>query len=64
MTRNINIETLTEKINGTLHGNKNYKSQEGFTGTFTTLNDAVEGDIEIRHWINGKGVEIANIKVL
>ncbi|MBX7076848.1 MAG: UDP-N-acetylmuramyl peptide synthase [Methanobacteriaceae archaeon] len=62
MTRNINIETLTEKINGTLHGNKNYKSQEGFTGTFTTLNDAVEGDIVIRHWINGKGVEIANNK--
>lgn len=62
MSKNIKIETLTQKINGTLHGAKNYKSPQGFNGSFTTLNDAQEGDIVIRHKINGKGVEIANNK--
>ncbi len=62
MTKNIKIEDLTQKINGTLYGNNDYKSLEGFTGSFTTLNSAKKGDIVIRHKINGKGVEIANKK--
>ena len=56
MTKNIKIEDLTQKINGTLYGNNDYKSLEGFTGSFTTLNSAKKGDIVIRHKINGKGV--------
>ncbi len=34
-----------------------------FTGRFTFLNDAVEGDIVIRHKINGKGVELQQVKI-
>ena len=55
------IKKLAENINGTIHGSTEYKTQN-ITGVFTTLNDAKEGDIVIRHWINGKGVEIANNK--
>ena len=56
------IEELAQAIGGEIHGSSKYKSPEGFTGIFETLNEAVEGDIVIRHWINGKGVEIANDK--
>ena len=57
----INMEKLAENINGTIYGDSKYKT-DNLTGVFTTLNDADEGDIVIRHWINGKGVEIANNK--
>ena len=56
------IEELSQAIGGEIHGSCEYKSPKGFTGIFETLNEAVEGDIVIRHWINGKGVEIANDK--
>ena len=56
------IEELAQAIGGEIHGSCEYKSPKGFTGIFETLNEAVEGDIVIRHWINGKGVEIANDK--
>lgn len=56
------IEELAQAIGGEIHGSCEYNSPKGFTGIFETLNEAVEGDIVIRHWINGKGVEIANDK--
>lgn len=56
------IEELAQAIGGEIHGSRKYKSPNGFTGIFETLNEAVEGDIVIRHWINGKGIEIANDK--
>ena len=55
------IKKLAENINGTIYGNTDYKTKN-ITGVFTTLNDAKEGDIVIRHWVNGKGVEIAENK--
>ena len=56
------LKDLAESLGGTIYGNSDYKSPNGFTGIFETLNEAIEGDIVIRHWINGKGVEIANDK--
>lgn len=56
------IGDLAESLEGKLYGNDSYNSPNGFTGIFETLNEAVEGDIVIRHWINGKGVEIAKEK--
>ena len=61
LEKDLTIKQLSDKINGTIHGSQSYKSEK-ITGVFTTLNDAKEGDIVIRHWINGKGVEIANQK--
>ena len=56
------IDQLADSIGGKIYGSNNYKPSTGFTGIFETLNEAQEGDIVIRHWINGKGVEIANDK--
>ena len=56
------IDQLADSIDGKIYGSENYKPSTGFTGIFETLNEAQEGDIVIRHWINGKGVEIANDK--
>lgn len=53
------IQELVDAINGTLVGNDEFFSIDGFTGKFTFLNDAHTGDIVIRHWINGKGIEMA-----
>ncbi|WP_299525382.1 Mur ligase family protein [uncultured Methanobrevibacter sp.] len=53
------IQDLTNFINGNIIGKNDFFDNNGFTGRFTFLNDAVEGDIVIRHKINGKGVEIA-----
>lgn len=55
----MNIQDLVNSINGTLVGNDEFFSIDGFTGKFTFLNDAHTGDIVIRHWINGKGIEMA-----
>ena len=56
------INQLADSIGGVIYGSNDYKPSNGFTGIFETLNEAQEGDIVIRHWINGKGVEIANDK--
>lgn len=56
------INQLADSIGGVIYGSNDYKTSNGFTGIFETLNEAQEGDIVIRHWINGKGVEIANDK--
>ena len=53
------IQELTEAIEGKLIGNDEFFSIDGFTGKFTFLNDAHTGDIVIRHWINDKGIEMA-----
>ena len=55
----MDIHNLANSINGKIFGNDNFFSNQDFTGRFTLLNDAAEGDIVIRHWINGKGIEIA-----
>ena len=55
----MNIQDLVNSINGELVGNDEFFSIDGFTGKFTFLNDAHTGDIVIRHWINGKGIEMA-----
>ena len=53
------INDLAESVEGKLVGNDEFFSIDGFTGKFTFLNDAHTGDIVIRHWINGAGVEMA-----
>lgn len=55
----MNIQDLANSIDGEIFGNNNFFLNQDFTGRFTLLNDAVNGDIVIRHWINGKGIEIA-----
>lgn len=57
-----NINELAGFIEGKIIGNSDYFTDDGFTGRFTLLNDASSGDIVIRHWINGKGIEIASSK--
>ncbi|MCC7554487.1 MAG: UDP-N-acetylmuramyl peptide synthase [Methanobacteriaceae archaeon] len=61
-TRNFSLEDLNQSIQGKIFGSFNFFNSDGFTGLFTVLNDAKEGDIVIRHWINGKGIEIAKNK--
>ena len=56
------INDLANSINGRIVGNDNFFLNQDFTGRFTLLNDSLEGDIVIRHWINGKGIEIAASK--
>ena len=53
----MNIHDLAKSVEGKIIGNDEFFND--FTGRFTFLNDAGQGDIVIRHWINGKGVEIA-----
>jgi len=53
------INDLVEAVEGKLVGNDEFFSIDGFTGRFTFLNDAHTGDIVVRHWINGKGIEMA-----
>ena len=53
----MNINDLADSIEGKIIGNDDFYN--GFTGRFTFLNDAKKGDIVIRHWIDGNGVEIA-----
>lgn len=60
----MNIQDLSNFIEGTIVGKDDFFDDKGFTGRFTFLNDAVEGDIVIRHKINGKGIEIAASKNL
>nr|WP_294998307.1 Mur ligase family protein [uncultured Methanobrevibacter sp.] len=56
------LEDICELVNaveGKIVGNDEFFSIDGFTGRFTFLNDAHTGDIVIRHWINGTGIEMA-----
>ena len=55
----MHIQDLLNSINGKIIGNNQFFSDNEFTGRFTFLNDAGEGDIVIRHWINGKGIQMA-----
>lgn len=57
-----NINELASSVEGKIVGNSDYFFNKGFIGRFTLLNDATKGDIVIRHWINGKGIEIAASK--
>ncbi len=56
----LDIDSLLDSIDGKIIGSNNFKTP--FTGNFTFLNEAKKGDIVIRHWINGKGIEIADSK--
>ena len=53
------IDDLVEFVEGKLVGNDDFFSIDGFSGRFTFLNDAHTGDIVIRHWIDGTGIEMA-----
>ena len=53
------IDELADSINGKIIGNNNFFLNQEFTGRFTFINDSTKGDIVIRHWINGKGIEMA-----
>ena len=50
----ITANYLAKKVNGRLIG-----IEKPIKGIFTFLNSAKSGDVVIRHWIDGKGVEIA-----
>lgn len=56
----MDIQNLASSINGKIKGADDFFTD--FTGRFLFLNNAYKGDIVIRHWINGKGVEIAASK--
>lgn len=56
------IDDLVEFVEGKLVGNDDFFSIDGFSGRFTFLNDAHTGDIVIRHWIDGTGIEMAFTK--
>ncbi|MCQ2964646.1 MAG: UDP-N-acetylmuramyl peptide synthase, partial [archaeon] len=60
--KTFSISELAEAIDGKVYGLNDFYCQSGFNGIFQTLNEAVSGDIVIRHWINEKGVEIAKDK--
>ncbi|MEE1157038.1 MAG: Mur ligase family protein [Methanobrevibacter sp.] len=53
------IDELANSINGKTVGYDDFYLNQDFTGRFTLLNDATNGDIVTRHWVNGKGIEIA-----
>ena len=55
----IDFDNLVKQVEGRAVGNDDFFSIDGFTGRFTFLNDAHTGDVVIRHWINGTGVEMA-----
>ena len=55
----IDFDDLVKQVEGRAVGNDDFFSIDGFTGRFTFLNDAHTGDVVIRHWINGTGVEMA-----
>ncbi|WP_406535911.1 Mur ligase family protein [Methanobrevibacter sp.] len=55
----MDFDDLVKQVEGRAVGNDDFFSIDGFTGRFTFLNDAHTGDVVIRHWINGTGVEMA-----
>ena len=58
----MDIQDLANSINGKIFGNDSFFNNQDFTGRFTLLNDSDKGDIVVRHWINAKGIEIAESK--
>lgn len=56
----LNIQELANSIAGEIIGSDKFLTE--FTGRFLFLNNAEQGDIVIRHWINDKGIEIAKSK--
>ena len=50
---------LVRAVEGEIVGNDEFFSIDGFTGKFTFLNNAHTGDIVIRHWIDGTGIQMA-----
>ena len=61
-TKNIELDDINDVLNsveGRIVGNNEFFSIDGFTGRFTFLNDAHTGDIVVRHWIDGTGIEMA-----
>jgi len=55
--KELKASKIASKIDGILKG-----PDTAIKGIFNFLNDAKEGDVVIRHWINEKGVEIAASK--
>ena len=53
------IYDLANCVEGKIIGNDDFFSIDGFTGKFTFLNEAHTGDIVIRHWIDGTGIQMA-----
>ncbi|MDR2831009.1 MAG: UDP-N-acetylmuramyl peptide synthase [Methanobrevibacter sp.] len=58
----LNINSIAEAVSGRIIGNNFESIDKEFIGLFTVLDSAKEGDIVIRHWINEKGVKMANEK--
>lgn len=58
----MDISNLASKVDGKIVGFNDYYNDEGFIGKFTFLGNANPGDIVIRHWVDGKGIEIAASK--
>ena len=58
----MNISQLLSNVEGELIGSDDFYLISDFNGKFTFLNDANQGDIVIRHWINGEGIKIAYTK--
>lgn len=54
------MDIFLNSIKGKLVGYDNFKTP--FTGRFTFLGNSKKGDIVIRHWIDERGIEIANSK--
>ncbi len=50
----ITTSNLARKVNGKLIG-----PEKSINGIFTFLNQANSGDVVVRHWVDGKGIEIA-----
>ncbi|MBO7718992.1 MAG: hypothetical protein J6S29_02450 [Methanosphaera sp.] len=57
MKNSIKASELTKIVEGKLYG-----EDTDLNGLFTFLNKASDNDIVIRHWINAKGIQIANDK--
>ncbi|MDR2624205.1 MAG: UDP-N-acetylmuramyl peptide synthase [Methanobrevibacter sp.] len=62
MNMRLSVNSIAEAVSGRVIGNNFKGTDKEFSGLFTVLNSAKEGDIVIRHWINEKGVRMANEK--
>ncbi|MDR2873464.1 MAG: UDP-N-acetylmuramyl peptide synthase [Methanobrevibacter sp.] len=58
----LTINSITKSISGRVIRSNTKNNNQEFSGLFTVLDSAKKGDIVIRHWINGKGIKIANEK--
>ncbi|MDR3290972.1 MAG: UDP-N-acetylmuramyl peptide synthase [Methanobrevibacter sp.] len=62
MNKKFSINSIAEAVSGRVIGNNFENIDKDFSGLFTVLDSAKNGDIVIRHWINEKGVKMANEK--